>query len=346
MTIYLRADCAGEHGFGHGVRCRTLALALHAADPTVPLVFVTTTPALLQLVGADGTAWSTLCHLSESSAIDAVRQAAQLGDVLIVDQAQVQGVPPWVSAVRQCLRLVWIDTPGIGSDAGDLLVLPGAHYDSEQVSRLDALWGERLLVGAEYVLLRPDMLWPCAYHKRQPWLVVTTGGSDPLRVLPLLVEMMQSLRMRLQDVQRVFLMGAGAQPWLVAPLSAHDWVTGFDLRYLAQASVCVALWGTTVYEALALGTPTLTVARTASEAEDAARLEAATDGAVQSLGRLADMMRETLCDRLVALWHDTRERQRRHYASAGLLDGKGPARVAEAVLALAARGVHLVRSAS
>ena len=69
-------------------------------------------------------------------------------------------------------------------------------------------------------------------------------------------------------------------------------------------------------------------------AEDAARLEAATDGSVQSLGALARLMRETFCDRLVTLWQDTKERRRMHYASDGLLDGKGAERVARAVLGL------------
>ena len=338
MTIFFRVDCGGQYGLGHAVRCRTLAQAIHAQAPDVPLVFVTTTHTLRLIVKEiDGKQWRLVVCRDEWQALEAVREEAQRDDVLIFDEPfDVQWVnSTWRAKLRRALHVVRIDAPHAEQNTCDLLILPGMHHSAETIERLDAAFGERLLIGAEYVMLRDGVA------DERPWwpehcggIVFATGGSDPGQVMPRLYVMVQELRHRLPLVQRIFALGQTAEAWSLSPPVRAEWITGFHPSYVLRAELFVTLWGATVYESLALGTPVLTIARTEAEAEDAARLDAATDGAVQSLGTLTGLMRETLCDRLVALWQDAKERKRMHYASAGLLDGKGAARVARAVLAL------------
>lgn len=340
MTIYFRVDCGQQYGLGHVVRCRTVANALHAQAPDVPLVFVTHTPLLQEMLGGTPAQWRvTVCeHDWETYAW--IEAQAQPGDILIVDTTYNADFGASVARIKHHMPVVRIDAPWATPGTYDILVLPGMHHAPETLDRLEAAFRERLLVGAEYVMLREEMRPPSrlAWPERAPWLLFSAGGSDPDAALPLLYEMTHALRHQLPGVQRIYGMGRMAGAWALQPPVRTEWVTGTHPVYLQRARLCVTLWGTTVYEALAMGTPTLTIARTASEAEDAARLEAATEGAVQSLGTLSGLMRETLCDRLVALWQDTAERKRMHYASAGLLDGKGSARVARAVLALNREG--------
>ncbi len=339
MTIYLRCDAGGPFGLGHAVRLHTLAGALHAAAPAVPLVFVTTTAALRDVVGDGGDAWRTHEYRQAAAALDAVTRWAQPGDVLVIDLPATAPDADWAPQMRLPLPVVRIDAPWASPAACDLLVLPGLHHSFETVEALDAAFGERLLVGAEYVLLRPEVtqiaaLWPVA----STFLLVSAGGSDPEADVPLLFEMTRRLAATCPEVFRVYAMGALAAPWSVQRPDAHAWITGFDLDYVRHAGLVLTLWGATVYEALACGTPTVTLARTAREAADAQRLQDASAGAVQSWGLLTDVMREDLCARLTALWHDVAQRTAMHHASAGLLDGGGAGRVAAAVLGLAGRG--------
>ena len=335
MTVFFRCDVGGLFGLGHSHRLKTLATALHAEVPGLPLVFVTTTSALGDIVGQDGTPWSLLSCLDEWTACETVRTQAQPGDVMIFDEpargSWVKGL--WRQKLAPEIAVVRIDAPQAERYSCDLLILPGAHYAADDLERLDAAFGERLLVGAEYVLLRKETLVPShGAFMHHPWFTFWAGGSDPGNALALLLHMTTPVSQCLPHVQHIYCMGIHRASLVVPPVPPQVWITGCDISYIREASVFVSLWGTTVYEALALGTPTLTIARTEAEAEDAARLEAATEGAVQSLGTLAGLMRETLCDRLVALWEDVGERKRMHYASAGLLDGKGAERVARAVL--------------
>ena len=338
MTVFFRCDAGGPYGLGHVMRCSTLAEALHAQAPDVPLVFVTTSPALGQIVGEDGMPWRVACFLDEWMAFEGVRPLVSPGDVLLFDEPVGVGWfgRLWRPKLEGSLPLVRIDAPWAEADSCDLLVLPGMHHGAETLERLDAGFGERLLVGAEYVMVREGVM-----EHRRPWydhqagIVFSAGGADPQEALPLLYTMTRPLQAHLPaSLPLWFLVGPLSQPWKLLRPSYSDFITGFSPLTMAQAGLFVSLWGTAVYEALALGTPTLTIARTEAEAEDAARLEAATEGAVQSLGTLAGLMRETLCDRLVGVWQDAGERKRMHYASAGLLDGKGAERVAQAVLAL------------
>ena len=338
MTIFFRVDCGGPYGLGHAMRCRTLALAIHVQAPDVPLVFVTTPPALRSIVEEiNDRDWRLmLCGYGEADCLSFIRNEAISGDSLVVDMPQHWNSVTRLPSLRQHLHVVRLDAPWADPETCDLLVLPGMHHSAETVEQLDAAFGERLLMGAEYVLLRREILAPShGSFMHDPWIIFWAGGSDPDHALDLLLTITGTLEQRLPGTQRIFCMGSQSVPWSIPPLSPHVWITGCDISYIREASIFVTLWGMTAYEALALGTPTLTIARTEAEAEDAASLEAATDGAVQSLGTLAGLMRETLCDRLVALWQDTKERKRMHYASAGLVDGKGAERVALAVLALA-----------
>ena len=338
MTIFFRVDAGEQYGLGHVMRCRTLAETLHAQAPDVPLVFVTTTTTLGEIVGTEGLPWRVACFPDEWTAFEEVRSGVNYGDVFVFDEpAGMEWVDQlWRPKLQGIIPLVRIDAPWAEPGSCDLLILPGMHHGAETLERLDAGFGERLLVGAEYVMVREGVM-----EHRRPWydhqagIVFSAGGADPQEALPLLYTMTRPLQAHLPaSLPLWFLVGPLSQPWKLLRPSYSDFITGFSPLTMAQAGLFVSLWGTAVYEALALGTPTLTIARTEAEAEDAARLEAATEGAVQSLGTLAGLMRETLCDRLVGLWQDAGERKRMHYASAGLLDGKGAERVARAVLAL------------
>lgn len=337
MTIFFRVDCGAQYGLGHAVRCRTLAQAIRAQDPDVPLVFLTTTDRLRSVIDENEQQWRVVVCSDEWQAYEAVAPLASPGDVVVFDEpvghSWVETL--WRMKIPQEIAIVRIDAPWAASDSCDLLILPGMHHSAETIDRLDAAFGERLLVGAEYVMLREGVVAERPrWHEHCGGIVFATGGSDPGQVMPMFYTMVRGLRQRLPLVQRIFAMGQSAEAWSLSSPVRAEWITGFHPSYVLRAELFVTLWGTTVYEALALGTPTLMIARTEAEAEDAARLEIATDGAVQSLGTLVGLMRETLCDRLVTLWQDTKERKRMHYASAGLLDGKGAERVAQAVMSV------------
>ena len=341
MTIFFRVDCGALYGLGHALRCRTLAQAIHAQAPDMPLAFVTTTPELQKVLRDKGDAWRVEVSgaFGEDHWLHWLKKHAQTRDVLIVDAPDRLNDAAWITRIRETQLVVRIDAPWATPETCDLLILPGMHHSAETIECLDTAFGERLMVGAEYVMLQEGVTLPMRlrlpYGERiPPWIVFNAGGSDPEGALPQLWQRVRRLGDTLSGIQRVYCMGQTATPWPVSQLSPDEWITGHSMRYVQHAQLFITLWGTTVYEAVALGTPTLAIARTEAEAEDAARLEAATDGAVQSLGTLVGLMRETLCDRLVALWEDGKERKRMHYASAGLLDGKGAERVARAVVAL------------
>jgi len=341
MTVFLRCDAGGMYGLGHVRRCQRVAEALQAAG-AASLCFVTTTPSSLQACLVKSERWQIAGGVTEADCTAWVKEHSHAGDVLLVDTPSTWEGAASLAQLRaeQRLRVVRLDAPWADQDSCDLLVLPGMHHSGTLLDQLDLSFGERLLTGGDYVLLPSScggVPRRVPWRAREPRLVMSAGGSDPGQVLPRLYEMTTAtLRTALGErATRVYLLGEQAQPWVLSTVpTREEWFTGFTLSAIASAQALVTLWGATVYEALSAGTPTLTLARTEAEANDAACLEAATDGAVQSLGTVTALMRETLCARIMELWDTPKALRHMHQASEGLIDGHGGVRLAQAILAL------------
>ena len=344
--VLLRVDAGGAAGCGHLHRMHALAVALRGAGAQP--VFVTRTAGLQRLLPAPPPpgplAWNVWCapvSATETGVLNWLRAQRVPTDVLVLDTPH-PSEPQQLSALRQRCPVVRIDHPWAEPDTCDLLVLPGAHYAGDLLSALDAAWGDRLLVGWDYVLLRPEVAaaprrkYGTGGCHRWPWVTFSAGGSDPERTLPVWLDLMLAAPALCPGRTRVFCLGQAARWDTRLPALTPDvWLTGYSLDYVQQAELLVCPFGVSVYEALALGTPCLTVGRTPADVAAARMLEAATDGAVCTLRTpLAQLQRRELYDALQALYHSRTRLVGMHHASFGCLDGQGAERVAQAIVAL------------
>jgi hypothetical protein len=138
------------------------------------------------------------------------------------------------------------------------------------------------------------------------------------------------------DARYIFAVGEQAPPfaWPEAVGVTPTQYLPFRLPFLQSAGLVVSMFGVTCYEALYFQTPTLMLSHTDENDWGAFYLGAATDGAVRRLGPLAAQRADTFQHAIRAAWENVGERQRMSLAGAGLLDGRGVERVAEAILEL------------
>ncbi len=347
--VFLRVDAGGACGFGHLHRMHALAVALRAGG--APPVFVTRTAGLNSLLPAPppGEApwdvWQAPGAPTESGVLDWLRHVLQPADVLVLDVPHPDD-PHQLTTLRQLCPVVRLDHPWAEPQTCDLLVLPGAHYDPDTLDTLDAAWGDRLLVGWDYVLLRPDVTAATrrAYGTggchRWPWVTCSAGGSDPEQTLPVWLDLLLAAPALCPGRTRIFCLGQAARWESPLPVLSPDvWLTGYSLDYVQQAELLVCPFGVSVYEALFLGTPCLTVGRTLGDVAAARTLEVASEGALWPLTTpLAQLQRRELYDALQGLYHSRTRLVGMHRASEGRLDGRGAERVAQAILALPQEG--------
>ncbi len=321
--ILIRVDIGGVHGFGHATRCKALAQVLVARGAEVG--FMSETPALAAFVTPFPCAGA--------------RQPDYLElDVLVIDTKAVLD-EAWYARFAGAMgcRIVRIDH--VPTDPwGDLIILPNAHVPHVTTVRLEADFPGRILHGWDFVMLPEDVTdgAPLPYDEREQQIVFCAGGSDPDGVLQQMYDWTADLEI---DAQSCFLIGAKAEyDRLVTyqlPRQSVSFVAPFTRAHLAEASLVVTTFGQTVYEALWYQTPMVCVARIAQEDGDGWNLVKNTCGAIQLWPSVFSVHTpDVFCEMLTMLWQDVDRRVRMHTASAGLIDGRGVDRIAEAILAL------------
>jgi UDP-2,4-diacetamido-2,4,6-trideoxy-beta-L-altropyranose hydrolase len=351
MHVLLRCDAGGDHGLGHATRCLALAQALAARGAEVR--FASRTAALQPCVEPFDVRVYDEASLHHSPAL--LRAALEVdwerqdvwADVIVLDIARGEDSPVHFRHYRsKGIRVVLIDHLPQQPGTVDLVVLPHAHQAPTILERLARDFPGRVLHGWDYAMLAPEVtaLPPIPYAERaQNPVVFCAGGSDPKSILACMHGWAQDLPREMRTVYGVGQLASGrvatvhASPGNTHVLSARQnaHLVPFGRDLLRSASLVVTMLGQTVYEALYWQTPTLAFARTADDAEAIERLQGAGVNPVPDdvLPYWPTMTRERFCA-LVEAHCDDDVRLGMHTRAAGLIDGHGIARVADAILAL------------
>jgi len=183
-----------------------------------------------------------------------------------------------VRALRGSGRVVLIDNAGPGVAEADVVVAPFGEASDD-----------RWLVGPSFLPLRRiDRRAPGRRRTGAgPTVLVSMGATDPGGLAVPVVEALAQVR--LPDLSTRVVANPMAPVWasLADLLHRHDLGPAHAVEpgglgaHLADADVAVVAFGVTVYEALAMGIPTIALCRTSGDVAHARTLEAR--GALRSL---------------------------------------------------------------
>ena len=315
MTVVFRVAAGPRRGFGHLVRCRSLARALGVPAA----VSIRGAAATRRLAAALG--WTVLP--GGPQCLRAMRPA-----VLVIDDPWAGAAAPWVRGARRLgITVASVHDQGVAPVAAQLSVDGSA-------GRTAACGTHVRLRGPRFAVLDPGVAE--ARHRRRPAtaamgvLVALGGGRQARQSIVPLVRHLAAARPDL-DIR----VAAGFTTPR-RPLPAGRFVTAPDglARELSTALVAVVAGGVTAYEACALGVPAVAAAVVPAQAPTIAALARA--GAVVAAGRLrsgADARR--IAAAALRLLDDGPRRAALRRRGRALVDGRGAARVADAVRRLA-----------
>lgn len=318
IRVLFRAAAGPRLGFGHLIRCRSLARAL-GVEPLVSLRATSSTRAAARRLG---------CTLADDG-VQALR-AGGVPCVLVVDDPSAEHAEVWVNAARHlAVPVVTVHDLGLGYVASDL------NIDSSVRPHAAMRYRNGDLCGPAYAMLDPAVL---------TWRARRAAVADPQRVLVALGggNYIFALAARLADAIAAAApgvrvrMAAGFSDVRQLPALRHaEWVSprnGLG-EELAHAGVAVLAGGVTAYEACAIGTPAVGLALTPAQgltiralADAGAVLDGGSARNVRHLARLAGHVAHLVTDR--------RSQRRLTAAGHGLVDGRGIYRVADGIRAL------------
>jgi UDP-2,4-diacetamido-2,4,6-trideoxy-beta-L-altropyranose hydrolase len=331
-----RADASPEIGIGHVQRCLSVGRVLSARGWTA--AFASTEPTKPAVPALENSGFAVLTvGGGQEAEIEAMRRHWPRGaEVLVVDHyGRDAGFERAVRGFAR--RIVAIDDlPSRPHDA-DLLVDPTAGRNAQEYRDLLPP-GARIRAGADFIMLRPEVVGEPRPHRTIPppgrRLVIAFGGSDPDGLTMRAVEALRDAR--LAEIEAVVIVGA-ANPHAAAiaagaPPHVRVLANPPDLPALmANADIALAGSGTMAWEFAYFGVPSILVVHSRGTVVPA--LTGA--GAARSLGSVSEATPAAMADAIALLAGDAGARAAMSVAGRAVVDGRGAGRVADAIEELA-----------
>jgi UDP-2,4-diacetamido-2,4,6-trideoxy-beta-L-altropyranose hydrolase len=335
--LLIRADASTAIGSGHVTRCLALANAWQDAGGRVCYLMAENIPALDQWLARENVEQARF-SVEPGSKEDA-EQTAAWAHRLDVSWVVVDGYrfrPDYVRTLKASgMRVLFLDDDArFDSYAADVVLNQNIEANEGMYGKRAP--GTRLLLGADYVLLRPEFL-------REPRtrviagvgrkLLVTMGGSDPENVT---LKVLQALSgMAGTDFAATIVVGGG-NPHHVSLQAVAESLPGKIClernpanmaRLMSMADVAISAAGGTCWELAFLGVPMIVIVLTSDQEANASAISQ--QGAALSLGRHATLSPRQISDALRDVLNDVERRRAMSERGQRLVDGQGAARVVE-----------------
>ncbi|HEY0872338.1 MAG TPA: hypothetical protein VGD94_02615 [Vicinamibacterales bacterium] len=307
IRVLFRAAAGARRGFGHLVRCRSLARAL-GVRPLVCVRGPAATRHIALRLGCDvvnGTARSLIASLAP--------------DVLVVDDPIASHARSWIAAARAAnVPVVTIHDLGLGCAEGDLVIDGSVTSTIPQAKRQGT-------AGPSFAILDPSVA--AARPRIRRGVLVSLGGGPRLALATAIA---REITRRAPWVTVRVAGGFVAQPRSASRLKNVTWLPpSTDLvSELSRAKVAVVGGGVSLYEACAVGTAAVAVPVVGSQGPTVAGF--VTRGAALGSTHRPPRSRR-IADEVVKLLQSDPLRHSVARAGRRLVDGRGAERAARAI---------------
>jgi UDP-2,4-diacetamido-2,4,6-trideoxy-beta-L-altropyranose hydrolase len=343
--ILILADCGPDVGGGHVMRCLSLAQALMARGASCAFMAPPDAARVLDAFAPEGVARRPLADGPLHQLVEASAKAAEAwpADAVLVDHYGVGARQERVFRGGDRAVICIDDLAERGHDC-DLLIDATPGREPRAYGAL-APPGCTVLCGPDYALLRPEYAAarPAALKRRRPQdaprrLLVSLGLTDfrgiTGRVMNLIGPLLGGL-----EVDIAAGSGASSLTYLRRLAEQTDNIRlhtdARDMaRLIASADVGVGAGGASAWERAALGLPSLNLVLAANQAAPAAELDRR--GATLSVDARDAGFAAALPAAFERLVGEPELRAGLSQVSAGLCDGRGAERAADAILPLLA----------
>jgi UDP-2,4-diacetamido-2,4,6-trideoxy-beta-L-altropyranose hydrolase len=342
-AILIRADGSPAIGIGHLMRCLALA---EAAGPRATFLSFEPPAPFIERAAAAGAGVRALASrpASPEDLTETSEVARAIGAEWIVLDGYTFDGDFQDGLVTDGHRVLAIDDHGHAKHYGAQVVL-NANAGADPRWYGERAPGTRLLLGLRYALLRAEFRSRQAaadQPQRVRRVAITFGGSDPDN---LSAQVLDGLAAVPGPLEVLVVVGSanphGASLRASAARSPHEVEIAIDVRdmaaRLAACDLAVTAAGGTLVELARVGTPAVAVVVADNQAPGARALAEA--GAVVNLGRHETLDAAAIGVAVAELADNPDRRQALSRRGRELVDGRGAARVLDAMHELAAAGV-------
>lgn len=337
-SLVIRADADGQMGTGHVMRCIALAHAWLQTGRPCAFATRTTNASLLARIRDYGANLHALPDGDAEAELQSIRRSSDGPLWLVIDGYQFDTA--YHQRARELgLRVLLVDDYAHLQRYSPDIIL-NQNIGAEHLA-YNCDPGVTRLLGPHYALLRPEFMKHSGHSPQATGaatrVLVTLGGADPDNVTEKVLLAAQSLAM--EELQLRAVVGP-ANPHLSA-LKRYEESGRVQLltdvrdmpSLMEWADVAVSAAGSTCWELALMGVPSLLITVADNQMRIAKYLGEA--GAARSLGWHADVTPPQIAAELAKVLGDAELRRRLAARAAELVDGRGAARVVQAMDSLA-----------
>ena len=340
QKLIIRADASAQIGTGHLMRCLALAQAWKDAGGKVVFVTACQSDGLLQRLREEEFELHILPGLHpDPGDWDYTKGilSDHPNDWLVLDGYHFDEV--YQQRVKEAGHqlLVIDDTAHLKHYYADIVLNQNLHAEQLQYSCQPYT---RLLLGTRYVLLRREFLAWKDLNREIPEVarrvLVTLGGSDPENHTLKVIQAVQEVDVPGLEVMVV----VGASNPHADVLEAEIVQSRIPIRLIrnaknmpelmARADVAISIAGTTIWELLFFGAPSLILILADNQCYGAEQIESESAG--KNLGWAKNLLAELLAKEIVLLLKDFNLRVKMGENGRQIVDGRGAERAAKTIL--------------
>jgi len=338
MSMLIRTDGNTEIGTGHVMRCLTLGLKWReVTGGDVRCVSAASSPPVERMLVENGIAVARLEGVAPGGSGD-IRGTVGLVEetrprIVVLDGYRFGG--DFQSALRETGAVTLFIDDFVHADwyRAEYVLNQNVYARSDMYERRDP--ETRLLLGTRYALLRPEFREYRAKRgdvpERAGSILVTLGGGDPdnftLKVMEALKRVPRSLS--------VTVVAGSANPHIDALNDAAGDMDGWRVlrgvrnmaELMAGADMAVSAGGTTSWELLCLGVPTVMLIIADNQRMTVEHL--GRTGVAVNAGSARSVGVDELAEKIAALADDGRRRAEMRRRAMAMVDGDGAGRVVE-----------------
>lgn len=337
--IFIRADANAEIGSGHVMRCLAVAAELKKKGEQVRFILAQDTAAGLLL--QNGQPYEVLHsdYRDMEAELPALKRLTERDKpaCILVDSYFV--TPAYLEELGKWTKTAYMDDVAAFSYPVDMVINYNIFGDLLPYREMAHERTKEFLLGVSYVPLRAEFQKPvCEVREEARHILITTGGSDTYNLAGQLLRVLladeKTKKMEYHVVSGAFnphLPFLKEMEALYGQVHIHQKVTNMsELMRKCEAAITAA--GSTMYELCAMGIPMLCFAFADNQKR---MVETFVDQGLVHFGcdydkegeRMPERVKEKLCE-LTA----SKELRQQYSEKARLLvDGRGAARIAEAV---------------
>ncbi len=335
MNLIFRVDASPAVGFGHIVRCLSLASFLQEKEKCTVCFVINRDSKAIEMVQSMGFRNVIVPENETEEAFLENFLQLETKSVVLFDNLRDYSIST-IQSLKRKHCVVLVHSYSESRFHANLAIYPAAHLPSEFL--LDENWGKykvRLLEGMEYVWLNSNVL-SLTRQKGQnanvESVVCIAGGSDPSESL---LKLHSWISNNYADSRTHFTFLYGAACNYINHLQSLEYQENisfslFDVNHLKSADMAICAFGVTTYELIYLNIPTISFGHTEKHALASERLEKRYQ-CVKNVGLLSEITEHEFVKSLDTMLLDVDEREKIITNCHNLIDGKGMERFSEEI---------------